>query len=190
MPLSVTLEISDRELEHFRMLMSGVRDRAERRSPDEIAAAALAEVERLRSAARSPFVARRIDCVGRLIAMLEDPEWALPEPERRRVLDGLAYVAEANDLVPDNVPVLGLLDDAIMLELVLRELKHELDGYEEFDAFRRDEAVLRDKPETHRPVSRTDWLQAQREALHARIRERRERDLARDGEEFRLITHF
>jgi len=190
MPLTVTLEISDLELEHFRALMLGVRDRAERRSSKEIAAAAVAEVERLRSAARSPFVARRIDCVGRLIAMLEDPEWALPDPERRRVLDGLAYVAEANDLVPDNVPILGLLDDAIMLELVLQDLKHELDGYEEFDAYRRDEAARRDKPYTHRPVSRADWLQSQREALHARIRERRERDLARDGEAFQLITRF
>ncbi len=35
-----------------------------------------------------------------------------------------------------------------------------------------------------------DWLDAQRAALHARIRERRERDLARDGEPFRLITRF
>jgi uncharacterized membrane protein YkvA (DUF1232 family) len=190
MPLTVNLEISDRELEHFRKLMLAVRDRAERRPPHEIAAAAVAEVERLRNAARSPFVARRIDCVGRLIAMLQDPEWALPEPERRRVLDALAYVAEANDVVPDNVPVLGLLDDAIMLELVLRELKHELEGYEEFDAFRRDEAARRDKPDTHRPVLRSDWLQSQREALHARMRERRERDLARDGEAFRLITRF
>jgi uncharacterized membrane protein YkvA (DUF1232 family) len=190
MPLTVTLEISDQELEHFRLLMLGVRDRAERRGPGEIAAAALAEVERLRRTARSPFVARRIDYVGRLIAMLEDPQWALPEPERRRVIDGLAYVAEANDLVPDNIPVLGLLDDAIMLELVLRELKHELDGYEEFEGYRRDEAARRDKLDTHRPVSRADWLQSQREALHARIRERRERDLARDGEAFRLITGF
>ena len=31
-----------------------------------------------------------------------------------------------------------------------------------------------------------DWLDAQRAALHERIRERRERDLARDGEAFRL----
>jgi uncharacterized membrane protein YkvA (DUF1232 family) len=190
MPLTVTLEISDQELEHFRLLMLGARSRAERLTQEEIAASAVAEVERLRATAHSPFVARRINCVGRLVAMLEDPEWALPDPERLRVLDGLAYVAEANDLVPDNVPVLGLLDDAIMLELVLRELKPELDGYEEFDAFRRDEAARRDKPHTHRPVSRADWLQSQREALHARIRERRERDLARDGESFRLITRF
>jgi uncharacterized membrane protein YkvA (DUF1232 family) len=190
MPLTVTLEFSDEELDHFRELMLRIRDRSRERTPHEIATAAAAEVQRLRSTVRSPFVARRIERVGRLIAMLEDPEWALPETERKRVLDGLAYVAEANDLVPDDMPVLGLVDDAIMLELVLSELQHELDGYEEFDAYRRDEAAHRDKPGAHRPVSLQDWLEFQREALHARIRERRERDLARDGEAFRLITHF
>ena len=190
MPLTVTLEISDAELDYFRSVMSRVREHAGTRPPHEVALAATAEVARLRASARSPFVARRIDRVGKLIAMLEDAEWALPDEDRLRVLDALAYVADAQDLVPDSVPVLGLVDDAIMLELVLRELQHELDGYEEFDAFRRDEARLRDKPGTHRAVSREDWLQSRREALHARIRERRERDLARDGEAFRLITRF
>lgn len=190
MTLSVTLEFSDDELEYFRSQMRQVRTRAGQRTPAEVAAAAAREVARLKSTARSPFVARRIERVGHLIAMLEDPEWALPEPERRRVLDGLAYVADANDLVPDNVPVLGLVDDAIMLELVLRELQHELDSYEEFDTYRRDEAAHRDKPGTHRPVSRADWLESRREALHERMRERRERDLARHGGALGLITRF
>lgn len=190
MALSVTLEFSDAELDYFRAVMRRIRERNGHRTPDEVAAAAAAEVRRLQSVPRSPFVARRIDRVGRLIEMLQDPEWQLPEPERMRVLDGLAYVADAQDLVPDNVPLLGLVDDAIMLELVLTELRHELDGYAEFDAFRRDEAPLRDKPGTHRPVSREDWLDSRRRALHERIRERRERDLARHGESFGLITRF
>jgi uncharacterized membrane protein YkvA (DUF1232 family) len=190
MTLSVTLEFSEEELDYFRSLMHRIRDRSGLRAPEQVAAAAAAQVERLRSVPRSPFVARRIDRVGRLIAMVQDDEWQLPEPERKRVLDGLAYVADAQDLVPDNVPLLGLVDDAIMLELVLRELQHELDGYEEFDAYRRDEAPHRDKPGTHRPVSREDWLDSKRRALHERIRERRERDLAHHGEAFQLITHF
>ena len=190
MPLSVTLEFSDQELDYFRTLMHRIRARNGHRSPEQVAAAAAEEVRRLRSAPRSPFVARRIEQVSRLIAMLGDAEWQLPEPERSRVLDGLAYVADAQDLVPDNTPVLGLVDDAIMLELVLRELQHELDGYEEFDAFRREQAPHRDKPGLHRPVSRADWLESKRRALHERIRERRERDLARNGEAFRLITRF
>lgn len=190
MPLTVTLEFSDAELDYFRSVMHRVRSKQAARSPQAIATAAADEVARLRSTARSPFILRRIDRVARLVAMLEDSEWQLPEPERTRVLDGLAYVADAHDLVPDNVPVLGLLDDAIMLELVLRELHYELEGYEEFDRFRLEEAARRDKPGVHRPVSRDEWLRSRREALHARMRERRERDLARDGGTFQLITRF
>lgn len=190
MTLTVTLEFSDLELEYFRSLMQSIRKRAGQRSAAEIAAAATAEVARLRASARSPFVARRIDRVSRLIAMLEDPEWALPEPDRRRVLDGLAYVAEAQDLVPDNVPVLGLVDDAIMLELLLRGLRHELDAYEEFDAYRREESSRRDRAGAAAPVSREDWLDSRREALHERMRERRERDLETHGGTLGLITHF
>ncbi len=190
MALTVTLEFAEEDLGYFRALMHRVRDRSGFRPPEEIAAAAIAEVQRLRSTARSPFIQRRIDRVARLAAMLQDPEWQLPEPERGRVLDALAYISDAEDLVPDNVPVLGLVDDAIMLELLLRELQHELDAYEEFDEYRRDEATRRDKPGVHRPVSREDWLASRRDALHARIRERRDRDLARDGDAYRLITRF
>jgi uncharacterized membrane protein YkvA (DUF1232 family) len=188
MPLSITLEISDEELDYFRERLA--RTRLHRLPEAEIMRRAAREVARLESTAHSPFVLRRLDRVGRLIAMLQDPEWCLPEAERRRVLDALAYVGQQDDLVPDSVPVLGLVDDAIVLELVLRELGHELEAYEDFDAFRQDAVAQRDKPGMHRPVSRQDWLDAQRRALHDRIRERRERDLARDGAGFRLISGF
>jgi uncharacterized membrane protein YkvA (DUF1232 family) len=189
MPLSIQLEISDQELAHFRNALEGARNRAAHGSPQEIIAAVREAVTRLQATGPSPFIARRLQKVGALVGMLEDGEWQLPEPERRRVLQGLAYVAEAHDLVPDNVPVLGLLDDAIMLELVLQELRHELEGYEEFDAFRRHE-LARPGAAGQAPVSREDWLDSRRQALHARIRERRERELEQRGGDFPLITHF
>jgi uncharacterized membrane protein YkvA (DUF1232 family) len=186
MPMTVTLEISDSELDHFRDVMHRVRALAAGRPPHDIAAAASAAVARLASGTHSPFVSSRIGKVQALIRMLEDPEWQLPDPERSRVIEGLAYVADCNDLVPDDVPVLGLVDDAIMLELVLRELHHELEGYEEFEAYRQDEA----RAGLQRTVSREDWLESKREALYERMRERRERDLARSGPGFSLITHW
>jgi uncharacterized membrane protein YkvA (DUF1232 family) len=149
--------------------------------------AARREVARLRSTARSPFIVERIDRVERLAAMIQDDEWQLPEEGRRRVLAALAYVGEAHDLVPDGVPVLGLLDDAIMLELLLRELQPELDSYSEFDAYRREQEPER-RPDDHHAVSRQDWLDSRREALHERVRERRERALEACGGTLGLIT--
>jgi uncharacterized membrane protein YkvA (DUF1232 family) len=92
--------------------------------------------------------------------------------------------------VPDDVPVLGLVDDAIMIELVLRELRHELESYEEFDEFRREEAARRGAAGSHKAVSREDWLGSQRRALQERIRERRDRDMERGAPDFELITRF
>ena len=189
-PLTVTLEISDLELEHFRSVMHRARARAAQRPAHEIASTARAAVARLASGTRSPFVAKRMQKVNALIGMLEDEEWQLPDAERQRVLDGLAYVASAHDLVPDNVPVLGLVDDAIMLELVLQELQHELEGYQEFDEFRRREAAQRAAAGSHRSVSREDWIASKRQALQERMRARRERDASRNGDSFPLITRF
>jgi hypothetical protein len=178
MPMTVMLEVSDAELDHFRTVLARARKRADGRGPREVAAAARATVARLESCRPSPFVATRLRKVNALVGMLEDPEWQLPGPERDRVLDGLAYVAEAHDL------------DAIMLELVLRDLRHELEGYEEFDEYRRHETARPAGAEAARPVSREDWLESKRQALHARIRQRRERDLAEHGGAFALITRF
>jgi uncharacterized membrane protein YkvA (DUF1232 family) len=189
MPLNVTLEISDRELEQFRSVLAGVRERTAGKTPHEVAAAARAAVEKLRAGTPSPFVATRLHKVHALADMLEDPEWQLPGPERRRVLDGLAYVADVHDLVPDNIPVLGLVDDAIMLELVLRELQHELDGYHDFHEFRQHE-LARPGAAAHPSASRENWLDSKRRALHDRIRDRRERELEQSGGDFPLITHF
>jgi uncharacterized membrane protein YkvA (DUF1232 family) len=190
MALSVTLDLSNEDLAHFRSLLRQVRSRTVGRPPGDVVTSAAREVARLRSKGCSPFIRRHLERVERMVAMLEDPQWALPELERRRVLEGLAYVAELHDLVPDDVPVLGLLDDAIMLELVLRDLRHELEAYEEFAAYRATETARAGRSVRAEAVSRQDWLDARREALHERMRERRERDLAGHGHGFELITRF
>ena len=51
---------------------------------------------------------------------------------RSHVVQGITYFAEPEDMNPDKVPVLGFLDDAIMVELIVRELKHDIEAYEDF----------------------------------------------------------
>lgn len=188
MPLTVTLEVTDAELDHFRSILEKARARGGQRGAEQTIAAVRRAVARLRLRPVSPFVAARLDRVEALVAMLHDAEWQLPEAARRRVLDGLAYVADSHDLVPDSVPVLGLVDDAIMLELVLRDLRHELDGYVDFDRFRQEAQPRRGAAAT--PVSREDWLESQRRALHDRIESRRARDRDAFGGDYSLITRL
>jgi Protein of unknown function (DUF1232) len=78
-------------------------------------------------------------------------------------------------MIPDKIPGLGFLDDALMAELVIRELKHELDGYRDYCEYRENEATLRGKN-----ASRADWLAAKRRQIFLRIK-RRQREGTRHG---------
>ncbi|NIV16986.1 MAG: DUF1232 domain-containing protein, partial [Woeseiaceae bacterium] len=82
------------------------------------------------------FIDQRLDKLNIMIRMLKDHEWRLPAAESNRVLNALAYFADPEDLIPDHIPGLGFLDDAIMVELVVRELKHEIEAYRDFCDFR------------------------------------------------------
>jgi len=53
-----------------------------------------------------------------LIQMLRDDEWRLEGRDRARILDALAYFVDPEDLIPDRLPGIGYLDDAIMVELI------------------------------------------------------------------------
>ena len=65
-------------------------------------------------------------------------------------------VPESLGVMWHNVPVLGYFDDAIAIELCVRELRHELDAYEEFCDFRQGEADRRGMDPA--VVGRADWL--------------------------------
>jgi hypothetical protein len=62
-----------------------------------------------------------------------------------------------------------------MIELSVRELKHEIDAYDDFCDFRQHQAERRGL--TADKVGRADWLASRREELVERMHERRERDM-------------
>jgi uncharacterized membrane protein YkvA (DUF1232 family) len=98
--------------------------------------------------------------------MLRDDEWRLERRDRARILDALAYFADPDDLIPDRVPGLGYLDDAIMVELIVQELKHEIEAYKDFCEFRKS------RPQ----AEAADKLEARRQGLQQRMRRRRQRE--------------
>jgi hypothetical protein len=89
------------------------------------------------------------------------------------VLACLTYFANPEDIIPDSVPVLGFLDDAIMIELCVRELKHEIEAYEDFTVYRKDEAAARGVDPSTLKTQRLEWAEARRVELIERMRKRR-----------------
>ena len=169
MPLKLTIELSDRDLRHFRRELKRTREAVGIADDEEILAAAADMVQTLRSAELPDFVAQRLGKLETLHAMLTDPDWPLQPGERSPVLAALAYVCDPEDIIPDDLPGIGLLDDAVMIELVFRELRHEIEAYEDYGRLRRSLP----KPLSSRREVLAAKLDRRRTQLMARMRRRR-----------------
>ena len=179
MSLRITFELGDSDLKHFRTIMREVRASAKNLSAEEIIGSANELLDEVRGAQAPDFITERLMKLEIMLQMIQDEEWKLPPKEVTRILNALAYFSEPEDLIPDHIPGLGFLDDAIMVELVVRELKHEIQAYEDFCSYRETEEARRRKLGKADHVSREEWLQQRRISLQQRMRRRRRRDRSR-----------
>lgn len=173
MSLAITIELGDADLKHFIEAMHRSQEEAKHLSPREITDAASQLLREGHTVAVPQFIGERLGKLDSMIAMVHDDGFALPAEDRQRVLACLTYFANPEDIIPDAVPVLGYLDDAIMIELCVRELQHEVEAYEDFIAYRNDEAARRGVDPASLKTERVEWAEARRVELIDRMRKRR-----------------
>jgi uncharacterized membrane protein YkvA (DUF1232 family) len=173
MPIKIVLELSDEDLAYYRRVMDDVWKKNAKRAEKDLVAAGRRLLKQATKLKAPEYVQSRMAELGVLLDLLDDPEWPLPEEHRRRIVSAVGYFAVAKDMIPDKIPGIGFLDDALMAEIVLEELKHDLEGYRDFCKYRDNEATLRGKK-----ASREDWLEAKRRQIFLRI-ERRQRESRR-----------
>ncbi|MBE0367340.1 DUF1232 domain-containing protein [Pseudoalteromonas sp. MMG013] len=170
MPIEINFELSDADLAHFKTMMQNVIAKSNHTNEEEIISKARKLILEMEQAELPEFVRTRMTSLALLIDAVQDVEWQVPEEEKKAIILSLAYFSEPEDVVPDHIPGLGYIDDAIMIELVLQDLSLDLRAYREFCSFRATEEARRGD---EAKVDRESWLEGTRSQLRATMRRNR-----------------
>jgi|TARA_B110000483_G_scaffold112751_1_gene136966 uncharacterized membrane protein YkvA (DUF1232 family) len=81
----------------------------------------------------------------------------------------VSYFADSIDLIPDHIPDIGFLDDAMFVEIIIRELRSEMSAYSEFSCFREAEDDRLSETDKNLEENREQWLGEKRDELHSKI---------------------
>jgi uncharacterized membrane protein YkvA (DUF1232 family) len=174
----ITFKLDEDDAKYFRSLFRKAKKAAADLDEEEILGATRALVKSVRQSKKTPgFVIEAIDTLQDLTEIIEDKDYAAPKRVRGDVIAAIAYFANPEDLIPDDIPVLGFLDDAIMIKFVEEQFKNELQAFRKFRKFRRG---AEQRPWTSVASERLPGrLLAMRAKLRAEVERKNQHDLDR-----------
>jgi len=96
---------------------------------------------------------RRLRRMEELRAMLDDDDWDAGDAIHARLRKLFAYIDFDDDLIPDREPLLGKLDDVLLIELAWPAFVAEAEDYRDFCAYRDEE-----HPDGDGSARRSAWM--------------------------------
>lgn len=168
------IELNNGSLRRFREVAESLQSDKPLPDVDAIASAGRKLTRQFSGMRRAPCIRLRLRALRALRAMSAESAWEL-EPAKQRQITMIAdYAANQDRLVPDSVPVIGGLDDAVLVELAWPSLQFDLDDYLDFRRLRGEEAALRGVNPHALKFDREDWMEAKFAELawYAHVRRR------------------
>ena len=185
-----SLELKENELDRFNTMVQKLVPNHGSFSADQIAGAARRVLRAAAKGQESTFIKVRMRRAGEVRAALSDRQWDIAEPLDEKMRDLVRYLDDRHGLIPNDLPIVGLLDDAILVDVAMDLLRSELDEYADFCRFRVAEAGRQDIAVTAVDTNREQWMveRAQERRLEQQLRRVRGNSYTRGAmeNEFRI----
>lgn len=152
-----TVDVTDEAIDRFNRLLQRVGRVPMQLDGDRIATAAR-ELCSTTATLRPPACIRqRLLLVKAATTMVADRVWRAPDEASATIRLIAEYVASNDDLIPDSVPAIGRLDDAIVVDVAWPSISTEVVDYLDYRRLRRIET---DRGDARRRFDRAAWLDA------------------------------
>ncbi len=162
--LNITQEVT----QHFNAVLLDSKNIDE----DNVMSRAKETLSKFQNHGLDEFVVEHMETLEKMMQMLSDERWKTSSSDKKFILSALQYFTQEDDLIPDDIPKIGLLDDCIMIDIVEQKIKEKMQAYKEYVSA----AKIYGKNKCY---STKDWKETQRKELFSRIRHRRLRNQRR-----------
>ncbi len=176
-PAITSLELREEKLRRFNEIVQRVAPGKTAFNAAQIAGAARRVLRAAMKGHESTFIKVRMRRAGEIRAALDDAQWDVPAKTGNAMREIIAYLdAGPSALIENDVPVVGLLDDAILVDAAMDTLRGELDDYADFCRYRVGEAARLGIAPNEVEIRRERWRDECRQELRLEQQLRRVRE--------------
>lgn len=159
------IDIRDDEVHRFNALAHSLNPAMPSLSSEQLIGVVRRVLRTAASGGESPFIRSRLRRAAEMRVMADDAAWSMSEQTRQRVRDLIDYIDDPRGLLPDALPVVGRLDDALLVDIAMDTLRDELDEYAEFRRYRGAEADRHGVAASDVAIDRVQWQAARQDEL-------------------------
>lgn len=154
----------------FNAALAALSPQSPRLTLDQFATAAQRAIDKYPDGRQPAFVGSRLAALERLGGLATDAGWDVPPELPGRLAVVQDYLSHPDRLVPDRVAVVGRLDVAVLVDVLLQLQREDLADYEDFCRFRKVAADYAGIPVEDTGLTRAQWLEARVQANESATR--------------------
>ncbi|WP_147651564.1 hypothetical protein [Vulcaniibacterium gelatinicum] len=172
-----SFDLDTAALDRFNALLARLGPRIAPLDCDQLATAARELREATADRCEPPSIEQRVRRIDAAARMIGDPQWQPAGEAGRTAVLVVGYAGGDRQLLPNSLPTVGRLDEAIVVEAAWPTLEAEVVSFLDFCRLRAIEAELRGCAVGTFAFTRRDWQQARsaEDALAQHLRSVRER---------------
>jgi hypothetical protein len=162
-----------REVELFNQLLARLGRTRPPLQTDQLATAARSLNDQAPDAAPSPCIQQRLQHARVLEQMLQDADWEPADDVLSEARQVVGYLHESRQLIPDSVPGVGHLDQAIVIDTAWPKLVYEVINFIDYQRLRQLEADRQGRGYADIAFNRQIWMELRE--IEARLHEHQQR---------------
>lgn len=157
-------------LDRFNAALGALSPESPTLTLDQMATAAQRALDRYSDGQQPAFITSRLATLARLETLATDPGWPPDESLDARIRTIHDYAHDPRRLLPDDLPVVGKLDVAVLIDVLLQIVRDDLADYEDFSRFRQVAAEFAGIAIAETGLTQAQWIEALEQARNGSSR--------------------